>query len=84
MTKISNKPAYPTKKPVLTDYFVGTNSQDRLKTVNFAFEDVIDLVNGANVSSISSYIFSDSPYLGLTESGIGYFQSLECKPLKKN
>ncbi len=77
MTKISKKSTYFIKKPVITDYFVGTDSEtDKLETVNYVFEDVAELINGANKSSISSYIFSDSTYLGLAESGAGYFQSL--------
>ena len=41
MTKISKKSAYPIKVPVEKDYFVGTNSEDNLKTVNFVSHHIL-------------------------------------------
>lgn len=63
MTKISSKTAYPKKKPISSDYFVGTDSEDFNKTVNFGFEEVAGLVNDLNGTPILNYLFSTSPYL---------------------
>jgi len=63
MTKISSKTAYPKKKPISSDYFVGTDSEDFNKTVNFGFEEVAGLVNDLNGTPILNYVFSTSPYL---------------------
>lgn len=63
MTKISSKTAYPKKKPISSDYFVGTDSEDFNKTVNFGFEEVAGLVNKLNGTPLLNYLFSTSPYL---------------------
>lgn len=63
MTKISSKTAYPKKKPISSDYFVGTDSEDFNKTINFGFEEVAGLVNDLNGTPILNYVFSTSPYL---------------------
>lgn len=63
MTKISSKTAYPKKNPISSDYFVGTDSEDFNKTVNFGFEEVAGLVNKLNGTPLLNYLFSTSPYL---------------------
>lgn len=75
MTRISKKQAYPIKKPVLRDYFVGTDSEDNLKTVSYDFESVAALVASINGDSVISYTYSNNPNLGITEQDAGYFLS---------
>lgn len=61
MTKVSKKSAYPTKNPIAADYFIGTDSEDNNKTVNFAFDYTANLINKLNGGLISNYMFrSDS------------------------
>lgn len=57
MTKISKKSAYPIKNPVVEDYFVGTDSENFNKTVNFGFQQAANLVNSINGTLISNYKF---------------------------
>lgn len=57
MTKISKKSAYPIKTPVVQDYFVGTDSQNNLKTVNFGFEESAKLINKLNGATLIDYKF---------------------------
>ena len=57
MTKHSKKSAYPIKKPIAKDYFVGTDSANGLKTVNFEFEDVAGLINDLNGTPTINYQF---------------------------
>lgn len=70
MTKISKKSAYPVKIPVRKDYFVGTDSENNLKTVNFDFESTAKLINELNGTPILNYIFktdNNIPLAVLTE-----------------
>lgn len=70
MTKISKKSAYPIKKPVKKDYFVGTDIESNLKTVNFEFEDVALVINEINGDQLIDYVFRTSyniPLDALTE-----------------
>lgn len=61
MTKHSNKSAYPLKPlPIKKDYFVGTDSQDGNKTVNFEFEKVGNLLNELSGTPVISYVFKTS------------------------
>jgi len=57
MTKISKKAAYPIKKPVKRDYFIGTDSENFNKTVNFDFEDATAVINELNGQSVIGYQF---------------------------
>ncbi len=70
MTKISKKSAYPVKIPVRKDYFVGTDSDNNGKTVNFDFESTAKLINELNGTPILNYIFktdNNIPLAVLTE-----------------
>lgn len=70
MTKISKKSAYPLKIPVRKDYFVGTDSENNGKTVNFDFESTAKLINELNGTPILNYIFktdNNIPLAVLTE-----------------
>jgi hypothetical protein len=57
MTKISKKSAYPIKNPIVRDYFVGTDSENNGKTVNFGFGETARLINSLNGTSILNYMF---------------------------
>ena len=63
MTKISKKSAYPVKIPVRKDYFVGTDSDNNGKTVNFDFESTAKLINELNGTPILNYIFKTETQL---------------------
>ena len=60
MTKISTKSVYPIKKPVKSDYFVGSNSENFGQTVNFDFNDATKVINSINGESPISYKFKTS------------------------
>ena len=60
MTKISKKTAYPLKKPVRDDYFVGSDSENFGKTVNFDFGDATKVMNALNGISPIGYTFKTS------------------------
>jgi hypothetical protein len=77
MTKISSKSAYPKKKPITADYFVGTDSESFGKTVNFGFEEVAGLVNELNGTPILNYVFTTSPYVDTEVLVEGRFLSFE-------
>lgn len=75
MTKISKKAAYPVKIPVSKDYFVGTDSKNNGKTVNFDFESTAKLINDLNGSPILNYIFRTDSNIDLTVLSGGVFLS---------
>lgn len=77
MTKISSKSAYPKKTPIVDDYFVGTDSEDFNKTVNFGFEEVAGLVNELNGTPLLNYVFTTSPYVDTEVLVEGRFLSFE-------
>jgi len=72
MTKIKK---YPIKNPVSSDKFVGSDSENSDKTVNFSFDGVLSLLNSLNESEAISYVFSTESSGELDENGIGYFIS---------
>jgi hypothetical protein len=75
MTRISKKSAYPIKLPVQGDYFVGSDSEQSGKTVNFGFDYAVNLINKINGTLIVNYMFktdSNIPLAVLTE---GHFLS---------
>jgi hypothetical protein len=59
MTKIK-KNQHIHKDPVVKDYFVGTDSENNGKTVNFDFEQTAKLINSLNGISIVNYRFMTS------------------------
>lgn len=75
MTKISKKSAYPIKSPVKGDYFVGTDSESFGKTVNFGFEDAVNLINTFNGTHIIDYRFRTDINIDLTVLTDGFFLS---------
>jgi len=75
MTKISKKSAYPKKTPVVGDYFVGTDSQNNLKTVNFGFEETAKLINELTGTSVLNYLFKTSDNIPLEVLTEGVFLS---------
>ena len=75
MTKISKKAAYPVKIPVRKDYFVGTDSENNGKTVNFDFESTAKLINGLNGTPILNYLFKTDLNIPLTVLTEGVFLS---------
>jgi hypothetical protein len=75
MTKISKKQAYPIKKPVVRDYFVGTDSENNDKTVSFDFESTAQLINGLNGFAVSNYLFKTSYNIDLDVLTEGVFLS---------
>lgn len=77
MTKISKKAAYPAKIPVRKDYFVGTDSENNGKTVNFEFESTAKLINELNGTPILNYIFRTDSNIDLTVLTEGVFLSAE-------
>jgi len=77
MTKISKKSAYPKKTPVVSDYFVGTDSENNLKTVNFGFEETAKLINELTGTSILNYLFKTSNNIPLEVLTEGVFLSDE-------
>ena len=77
MTKISKKAAYPIKIPVRKDYFVGTDSENNGKTVNFEFESTAKLINELNGTPILNYIFRTDSNIDLTVLTEGVFLSAE-------
>ena len=79
MTKISKKAAYPVKIPVRKDYFVGTDSENNGKTVNFDFESTAKLINDLNGSPILNYIFRTDSNIDLTVLSGGVFLSSDNK-----
>ena len=79
MTKISKKAAYPVKIPVSKDYFVGTDSENYGKTVNFDFEATAKLINNLNGSPVLNYIFRTDSNIDLTVLSGGVFLSSENK-----
>lgn len=72
MTKIKK---YPIKNPVSSDKFVGSDSENSDKTVNFSFDGVLALLNSLNEYEAISYVFSTESSGELDENGIGYFIS---------
>ena len=76
MTKISKKSAYPVKTPVVKDYFVGTDSENNLKTVNYEFEGVAKLINTINGFSTIDYKFVTSENIPLDRLTEGNFLSI--------
>lgn len=77
MTKISKKAAYPIKNPVVGDYFVGTDSENNNKTVNFGFEYAANLINRLNGTLIINYIFRTDVNINLAVLTGGTFLSAE-------
>jgi len=77
MTKISKKSAYPKKTPVVNDYFVGTDSENNLKTVNFGFEETAKLINELTGTSVLNYLFKTSENIPLEVLTEGVFLSDE-------
>lgn len=75
MTKISKKSAYPVKTPVPKDYFVGTDSENNGKTVNFGFEETAYLINKLNGSLIVNYLFKVDNNINLEVLTEGVFLS---------
>jgi len=75
MTKISKKSAYPIKKPIKTDYFVGTDSEQLGKTVSFSFDGATKVINELNGNSPIKYIFKTSDNIGLSVLEEGEFLS---------
>jgi len=75
MTKISKKSAYPIKKPIKTDYFVGTDSEQLGKTVSFSFDGATKVINELNGKSPIKYIFKTSDNIGLSVLEEGEFLS---------
>lgn len=75
MTKISKKSAYPIKTPIVTDYFVGTDSENNGKTVNFGFEYAANLINRINGTLIINYIFKTDVNIPLSVLTEGHFLS---------
>lgn len=75
MTKISKKAAYPVKNPVRQDYFVGTDSENNGKTVNFDFEKTAKLINELNGTSIVNYLFKTDNNIPLEVLTEGVFLS---------
>jgi hypothetical protein len=75
MTKISKKAAYPVKIPVRKDYFVGTDSENNRKTVNFDFESTAKLINELNGTPILNYIFKTDNNIPLAVLTDGVFLS---------
>lgn len=57
MTKISKKSAYPIKNPLSRDFFVGSDSENSNKTVNFSFDEAANLINKINGSLLVNYMF---------------------------
>jgi len=72
MTKIKK---YPIKTPVSSDKFVGSDSENSDKTVNFSFDGVLALLNSLNEYEAISYVFSAESSGELDENGVGYFIS---------
>jgi hypothetical protein len=79
MTKISKKSAYPLKNPIVGDYFVGTDSENEGKTINFGFEQAAELINKINGNSPISYRFITSDDINTTVLTEGYFLSKDNK-----
>jgi hypothetical protein len=77
MTKISKKTAYPIKTPIAPDYFVGTDSENNGKTVNFSFESASKLINEINGTPIVNYLFRTDVNIPLTVLTDGVFLSAE-------
>ena len=75
MTKISKKAAYPIKKPIDKDYFVGSDSELFGKTVNFSFEETAYLINKLNGSLIVNYLFKTDNNINLEVLTEGVFLS---------
>lgn len=76
MTKIKNTEAYPYKQnPVSNDFVTGSDSEDDGKTVNYKFQDILNLINSMNGNEVVSYIFVESLIGELDENGSGYFFS---------
>lgn len=76
MTKISKKAAYPIKKPIKSDYFIGTDSENFNKTVNFDFEDATAVINELNGQSVIGYQFKTSYNIPLSVLEEAEFYSL--------
>jgi hypothetical protein len=75
MTKISKKSAYPIKNPIVGDYFVGTDSENNGKTVNFGFEYAVDLINRINGTLLINYKFVTDANIDLAVLTEGVFVS---------
>lgn len=75
MTKISKKSAYPIKNPIVGDYFVGTDSENNGKTVNFGFEYAVDLINRINGTLLINYKFVTDSNIDLAVLTDGVFVS---------
>ena len=75
MTKISKKSAYPIKKPVIGDFFVGTDSENNNKTVSFGFEYAANLINRINGALIINYMFKTDVNIPLAVLTSGHFLS---------
>lgn len=77
MTKISSKAAFPLKEPAKGDYFVGTDSENNLQTVNFSFKDATKAINEFNGATANNYIFKTSYNILLSVLEEGEFYSLD-------
>jgi hypothetical protein len=75
MTKISKKSAYPIKNPIVGDYFVGTDSENNGKTVNFGFEYAANLINRVNGTLLINYKFVTDSNIDLAVLTDGIFVS---------
>ena len=75
MTKISKKQAYPLKSPIKEDFFIGSDSQNLDKTVNFSFEDATKVINELNGSAVLNYRFETSYNIPLQVLEEGVFLS---------
>jgi hypothetical protein len=71
MTKIKNTNEYPIKKyPVVTDFFIGSDSQDNGTTVNFGIQTIVNMVSG-----LMDYTYSTSSLPITSPNGDGFFQT---------
>jgi hypothetical protein len=71
MTKIKNTTAYPIKQyPVVTDFFIGSDSENEGQTVNFSIQAVVNMAAG-----LTDYIYSKSSLPLTSPEGDGYFLS---------
>jgi hypothetical protein len=72
MTKIKR---YPLREPTVKDFFVGTDSEDNNKTVNFGFEESTKLISELIGTSVVKYRFMLTQDAGLNILNEGDFIS---------
>jgi hypothetical protein len=69
MTKIKNTTAYPIKQyPIVTDFFIGSDSENEGETVNFEIQTIVNMASG-----LMDYIYSKSSLSLTSPNGNGYF-----------